>query len=457
MNRRPFSGTSRRAFLQAGAAAFASAAFAPRVFATPRAFTPPPPAGAKLVLINLEGAYDALNMVPPLTGTVANDYRALRPLLAVRPAVSGQPVPLVQPIALPGVPAFGLHPALGVIATEFAANKCAIVQKVGLAQAQLSHFKARDIMAAGRFDTGVIDPRGWLGRLADVHFTSSESVMGVGVQQQPIFTANVVKPSVITNLGNFAISNTISSVETAQRRAALADMCAQAFGGEARVPAGFRGPIARGGALSSSLIAAVSSVVPPNTVVPPGQTFSPYGDPVSENLAGSLSDIAKLIAAPGLPSRVFYTASGGFDTHGYMEEQGPGNKPTLTSRLTAVMQALGAFIADLKSPAVNKWNSTTICIFTEFGRRNAENQTRGTDHGRGFHAFVLGGGVIGGLKGATLVSGDLGIGTSNENLPVQIDVRGLFKKLVQDWLLLDPSLVFDDYVPAPGEPAYTLF
>jgi uncharacterized protein (DUF1501 family) len=455
MSRRTAS--SRRDFLRNAAAFAAAGGLSPRLFAAPRAFVPPPPANAKLVLINLEGAYDSLSLVPPLTGTVANDYRTLRPLLAVRPAVLGQPAPLVQPIALPGVPAFGLHPTLGPIATEFAAGKCAIVQKVGLAQNQLSHFKARDVMAAGRFDSGGPDPRGWLGRLSDVHFATPEGVMGVGVQQQPVFTANVVKPSVITNLGNFALSNTITATETSQRRAALAAMCAQTFGGEARVTAGFRLPTLRGGTLSSSLTAATASITPPNTVVPPGQSFNAYGDPATENLAGSLADIAKLIAAPGSATRVFYTATGGFDTHGYMEEQGPANKPTLSARLAAVMQALGAFIADLKSPVVNQWTNTTICLFTEFGRRTAENQTRGTDHGRGFHAFVLGGGVLGGLKGATLVSGDLGMGTSNENLPVEIDVRGLFKKLVQNWLNLDPALVFDDYTPAPTEPSYTLF
>jgi uncharacterized protein (DUF1501 family) len=448
---------SRRAFLRAAAAAAAAAALPHRLFAAARVAPPPPPAPTKLVLINLEGAYDALGMLPPLTGPAAASYVAQRPLLSVRPAVLGQPAPLVQPIALPGATAFGLHPALSVVASEFAAGKCAIVQKVGLAQPQLSHFKARDVMAAGRYDTGVVDPRGWLGRLSDVHFTSSEGVMGVGVQQQPVFIANTVKPGVITNLGNFAVSSLLGSAETAQRRGALAAMCGQGFANEGRIPAGFRGATLAGGALSASLVSATSGVVPPNSVVPPGQTFSAYGDVFTEPLAQALIDCAKLLAAPALPCRVLYTSSGGFDTHGYMEEQGPANKPTLSARLSAVFQALGAFIADLKSPAINQWGNTAICVFTEFGRRTAENQTRGTDHGRGFHAFVFGGAVLGGLKGNVVVANDLDASVGNENLPVEIDSRGLFKRLVQNWLGLDPSLVFDDYVPAASEPAYSLF
>ena len=117
----------------------------------------------------------------------------------------------------------------------------------------------------------------------------------------------------------------------------------------------------------------------------------------------------------------------------------------------------GPFSLDPKAAAVNQWSNTAIVLFTEFGRRNAENQTRGTDHGHGFHAFVLGGGVNGGLKGINLTAADLDAAAGNLNLPGQIDYRGMFKKCVADWLQLDAAPVFDDYVAGPSEPTYTLF
>ncbi|HYC79024.1 MAG TPA: DUF1501 domain-containing protein [Planctomycetota bacterium] len=451
----PDRGATRRSFLKSAAFGLAGAALAPRLFATPRAAATAAAivAPRKLVLINLEGGYDALNLLPPLTGAVATSYKAQRPVLAVRSPVVGQPAPLVQPIPLPGSSAFGLHPSLGVISTEFAANKCAIVQKVGLPGVQLSHFKARDIMAAGRADVSVTDPRGWLGRLSDAHFADSSGVMGVGVGAHPVFNASTIKPAVITNLSNFSVQALIGSSETNARRAALLGMCDQSFAGEHRIPKTFREKTVSGSNLSAQLSTALASVSLPSLA---GNPLA-YGDPATENLASSLPDIAKLIAAPGLASRVFYTSTGDFDTHGYEEEQGPANKPTLTGRLSAVMTALGAFIGDLKSGAINQWSNTIIVLYTEFGRRNAENLTRGTDHGRGFHAFVLGGPVIGGLKGATVTANDLDASLGNENLPAQIDYRGLFKKLVQDGLQLDPTPVIDDYTPAPGEPSYTLF
>ena len=41
-------------------------------------------------------------------------------------------------------------------------------------------------------------------------------------------------------------------------------------------------------------------------------------------------------------------------------------------------------------------NDTTIVVLSEFGRRVAENASKGTDHGRGGCMFVLGNGVNGG-------------------------------------------------------------
>ncbi|MCB1282662.1 MAG: DUF1501 domain-containing protein, partial [Salinibacterium sp.] len=173
-----------------------------------------------------------------------------------------------------------------------------------------------------------------------------------------------------------------------------------------------------------------------------------YGDPARENLAKSLPDIARLIAAPGSTSRVFYTGIGDFDTHGYEEQPGvAAAKPTLTERLDSVMMAISAFVQDLKSSAINHWNDTAIVIYTEFGRRNLENQTFGTDHGHGFHMFVLGGQVLGGLKGSPVNASDL----AAENLPQDIDYRTVFKVILDDWLQVNGAAVFDDFT-APANP-----
>lgn len=401
------------------------------------------PIGARtLVLINLEGGYDALGMLPPLGP--ANPGSARAKYLALRPALAN---PIVPPIALSGTSTIGLHPALGYLNSLFAAGDLAVIRKVGLPAANLSHFKARDTMSRGRANLLTLDRRGWLGRLADAGLSNSLDIVGLGAGARSDFNANTATPMRISSLGDFALGTLGGSADSALRRDILQQMLSQTFPGEQRLTASGR-PIFED---CHAFVATVQNAVAPITLT------GTYPDPDSEPLGRSLADIAKLIKA-SLGTRVFYTVTSGFDTHGAQETQGAGNKPTLTARLTSVMQALQAFAADLQSASIDKWNDTAIVLFTEFGRRNYENQTGGTDHGHGFHAFVLGGAIQGGLKGTAVTGSD--IDAASGYLPIEIDFRTLFKKSLEEWLQLSPSIVgqvFDDFTPSPAEPAFSLF
>ena len=73
-------------------------------------------------------------------------------------------------------------------------------------------------------------------------------------------------------------------------------------------------------------------------------------------------------------------------------------------------------------------------VFTEFGRRVKDNGS-GTDHGAGGVAFAIGDGVKGGmhseypsLSPADLIEGDL---------KFNIDFRGVYGTMVENWLGLD--------------------
>ena len=76
---------------------------------------------------------------------------------------------------------------------------------------------------------------------------------------------------------------------------------------------------------------------------------------------------------------------GGWDTHA-------GQAP----RLAGVLRQLDAGLAALKAGLGAAWRQTAVLIMTEFGRTVRMNGTRGTDHGTGTVAFVLGGAVAGG-------------------------------------------------------------
>ena len=96
-------------------------------------------------------------------------------------------------------------------------------------------------------------------------------------------------------------------------------------------------------------------------------------------------------------------------------------------------QSVAAFQRDLEHHGVDR--DVVVLIFSEFGRRVAENGSKGTDHGAGAPCFLVGSAVAGGLHGqapdlARLTDGDV---------PGTTDFRALYTTLERDWLGLQPS------------------
>ena len=68
--------------------------------------------------------------------------------------------------------------------------------------------------------------------------------------------------------------------------------------------------------------------------------------------------------------------------------------------------------------------------FSEFGRRVAENGSRGTDHGSAAPVFLIGGGIKGGLYGRQPSLDDL----DNGNLRFTTDFRSIYATVLEKWL-----------------------
>ncbi len=104
------------------------------------------------------------------------------------------------------------------------------------------------------------------------------------------------------------------------------------------------------------------------------------------NFANGLKDIAQLIKAD-LGLSIAVTEMGGWDTH---VNQG-SNEGTLAKRFTEFSEALAAFREDLAA----QMDNVLIIACTEFGRTVRENGNKGTDHGHGSTALIVGGGING--------------------------------------------------------------
>jgi uncharacterized protein (DUF1501 family) len=116
----------------------------------------------------------------------------------------------------------------------------------------------------------------------------------------------------------------------------------------------------------------------------------------------------------------------GWDTHAN-EGSGQGQ---LVQRLTALDQGMKA----LKESLGPTWKRTAVLIVTEFGRTAAANGTRGTDHGTGAAAFLLGGAVAGGR----VISDWPGLSANalyqGRDLKPTTDLRAVMKGVLTDHL-----------------------
>jgi uncharacterized protein (DUF1501 family) len=141
-----------------------------------------------------------------------------------------------------------------------------------------------------------------------------------------------------------------------------------------------------------------------------------YAFPALAKAAGEM-----LRAASG--PRIAALEIGGWDAH-----------TAQAQRLAGVLRQLDTELSALKAGLGEAWRQTAVLTMTEFGRTVRLNGTRGTDHGTGTVAFVLGGAVAGGRVVADWPG--LGPGRLFEGRDLQPtrDLRSVAKALLAEHL-----------------------
>jgi uncharacterized protein (DUF1501 family) len=120
-----------------------------------------------------------------------------------------------------------------------------------------------------------------------------------------------------------------------------------------------------------------------------------------------------------------------FDTTGWDTHANEGGaQGQLALRLRGLDQALGEF----KEAMGSAWRRTVILVATEFGRTAAINGTRGTDHGTGAAAFLLGGAVAGGRVVADWPGLSRTSLYENRDVRPTRDLRAIMKGVLRDHL-----------------------
>ncbi len=364
-----------------------------------------------LVIIQLSGGNDGLNMVIPIS--TYSLYNAARTNIAI---------PEAKILRLNGYDKTGLHPSMTGLQSLYNDNKLKIMQAVGYPQPNFSHFRATDIWMTASNSTQEVYT-GWAGRYLNYEYPNFPNGYP---------NADVPDPLAI-QIGSIAALTTQGpSVNMAMSITSATNFYQLINGTSDPVPATKAGK-------ELSFIRSVAKqtqqyagkiVTAANTVT----VQNPY--PTNNSLADQLKIVARLVKG-GLKTRVYMVSFGGFDTHSLQTtttDTTVGGHATLLGRVSDAIKAFQDDLAFLKIE-----DRVVGMTFSEFGRRIKSNSSVGTDHGAASPLFVFGKPVQGGVLGDNPAIP--AAASVNDNVPMQYDFRSIYSTLLQNWFCLDKAAV----------------
>ena len=351
-----------------------------------------------LVVIQLAGGNDGLNTVIPIGNDI---YHNARPNIRIE-----------NPIALDAQT--GLHPALSPLTPLYQDGLLQIVQNVGYASPELSHFTSTDVWLSGR-DANELENTGWSGRFLEEEYPSYADdppdhpvALQIGSSTPLLFAGN--GQSLGVTFPNQSLLNRLAS-------------SGQLFD-EDDVPDTIQGKeISFVRRVSNDSFVYAKAI---KDAYESGTNTASYS--AGSSLGSDLATVARLIRG-GLGARIYHVSIGGFDTHAYQV----GSHNTLMSRLGA---SISAFVRDLESDGLLE----RVCgvTFSEFGRRVYQNGSSGTDHGTSAPMFVFGQQLAGGMLGE---APDLQNLDPANNMIAGLDFRSVYGSLLRDWFGMGQSNV----------------
>lgn len=357
-------------------------------------------ADARFVLIVLRGAVDGLAVAAPYGD---GNYKKVRGELAIsKPGTSG------GLLKLDGL--FGLHPSLVNVHQSFAAGDANIIHAVASPYRQRSHFDGQDMLENGGTTVGG-HRDGWLNR-ALTHLDSK-----VGGETAIALAQNT--PLVLrgdNSVTSWAPSKLPDADDSTLLR--LQSLYADDEFFATRLQQ----------ALRSQDIAGEQSMMQASSKR--GNEAKQFGD--------LMKSAARFLTTPDGPT-IAVAEFGGWDTH--------ANQGAATGALANRLAALDDGLGKLRDGLGDSWTNTVVAVVTEFGRTVRVNGTRGTDHGTGTAALLLGGSVDGGK----VMTDWPGLGKSDlyagRDLLPTTDIHSIFKSVLVDHLEIPQAFIDREVFP----------
>lgn len=367
----------------------------PRFLAQTARAAVPEKDGRVLVVVQLSGGNDGINTIVPFAD---EEYTRHRKVLRL----SGNELLKINDRV-------GLHPSLDGFARLLESRCLAIIQGVGYPNPSRSHFKSMAYWQTARFDEqnddglfvpSLVTGMGWLGTALDDTPPPADrgpASIFVGMEPPPpALKGRLCMSSTIARLDDLILAGEVEPGRVLPRPAAEGDL--KAFVERTTLDA----------FVTADRLKDTSRVKDADARYP------------GSGLGERLSLTARLIKA-GFSTRVYYVEHTGYDTH--------SSQLAVHARLLNELGgAVRAFLDDLTEARLA--DRVALLMFSEFGRRVAENGSFGTDHGTAAPVFLAGAAVRPGLFGTTPSLLELEDG----DLKNSLDFRCIYATLLEEWL-----------------------
>lgn len=338
-----------------------------------------------LVLVELKGGNDGLNTVIPYADPV---YRRLRPNIGFD-----------RDQVLQLSPELGLNPGLKPLLEAWRAKDMGVLLGLGYPDPNRSHFRSIEIWDTASASNQYLH-EGWIARaMRDNPRPAAFTLDAVTIDDN-------VLPLSGPGLRNVVLRDVENFIRQAERmRQAAAERAAN--------------PALRHLLKVQDEIHQAAFTLRDRMKDAPAPSVA-----MPDTLFGRQLDLALRLLLSQTPLTTIKLALGGFDTHARQRE--------VHDRLLGVLgEGLAAFRAALI--AAGLWDRVLVMTYSEFGRRVAENGSRGTDHGTAAPHFVLGGQVKGGFHGRQPPLNELSEGDVRHT----VDFRTVFATVARRWWGLD--------------------
>ncbi|WP_276485279.1 DUF1501 domain-containing protein [Paraflavitalea pollutisoli] len=370
---------------------------------------PPTDTDKVLVLVQLNGGNDGLNMVIPIE-FYSNYYNARKNIA----------IPQNKVLPLLGVNKTALHPAMAGLQILYNEGKLAIVQSVGIPAPNFSHFRATDIWMSAS-DPEEILSTGWAGRYLGTQFPNYPNGYPNAQVPDPLAIQIGAVPSLAVQgpVMNMAM-NIFDPNHFYDFLNGVEDVVPDTpWGKELKYIRLIAGQTEQ---YSAVIRAAAAKVTAQGSY--PGDNY----------LAQQLKIVARLVKG-GLKTRIYMVSTGGFDTHSEQVSSLDTTVGVHHRLLAGVSNAIKAFVDDLEGLGVA--DRVIGLTFSEFGRRIKSNGSMGTDHGSAAPMFVFGKNVKPGIVGNNpSIPANASV---NDNIPFQYDFRSIYASILQQWFCVNAT------------------